>query len=369
MISRLAGNHKSREIFFWVMGPGLLLAWLALVMSLFFGFRLESELWLGMAIWSAVSALVFTLRLHMGVYVVKRLLEAAVTIFVIASITFVLLRVLPGGPFDQEKALPPDVKAAIERKYHLDQPPVVQYGLFMAGLLKGDLGESYKYIGRNITEILSESLPVSVELGIFSLLVAYIIGIPAGVLAARFHNRWLDHILMALSISGVSLPSFLVAPILILIFCFGLGWFEPALWEGPTFYILPTIVLGTRSAAVIARLTRASVLEVIRSDYIRTGRAKGLGEATLLFKHVLRNSLIPVLSFSGPLVAGIITGSFVVEQIFAIPGIGKHMVLSVSNRDYPLILGTTLVFSVLLVLCNLMVDLLYAYVDPRIKFS
>lgn len=351
------------------MGPGLALLWLVLIIANFFAIEFHSEVWWGTAGLSLAAMIFFMIKQHMTLYVFKRLVEATVTIWVIASFTFLLLRVLPGGPFDSEKALPAEVKAAIERKYKLDQPVFNQYISYLGGLVRGDLGESYKYLGRNISEIILESLPASVQLGVFSLLLAYAIGVPFGVIAARFHNSWFDHALMMLAISGVSLPSFLVAPILILFFCFSLGWFEPALWEGPTYYVLPTLVLGTRSAAVIARLVRASVLEVIRSDYIRTGRAKGLSETALLFKHVLRNSLIPVLTFSGPLVAGIITGSFVVEQIFAVPGIGKHMVLSVSNRDYPLILGTTLVFSVILILCNLIVDLLYAYVDPRIKLS
>lgn len=358
-----------KERLIWAMGPGLGLAWLFLVLLTFFDISVATTVWWGMTLVSLGAALFYTFDQGMTLYVIKRLIEALITIWVIASATFLLLRVLPGGPFDSEKALLPEIKAAIERKYKLDAPLHEQYVTYLTNLVHGDLGQSYKYLGRNISEIIVESIPASVQLGVYSLLLAYLIGIPVGVLAARFHNRWLDHILMALAISGVSLPSFLVAPILILLFCFGLGWFEPALWDGPSYYVLPTIVLGTRSAAVIARLTRASVLEVIRSDYIRTGRAKGLSEGILLFKHVLRNSLIPVLTFSGPLVAGIITGSFVVEQIFAVPGIGKHMVLSVSNRDYPLILGTTLVFSVLLVLCNLIVDLLYAYVDPRIKLS
>ena len=349
------------------MGPGLAITWFLLVVMSFFDMGVPAALWWGMAAVTFGSIVFYTIVKGMSVYVLKRLGEAAVTIWVIATATFLLLRVLPGGPFDSEKALLPEIKAAIERKYKLDAPLLEQYVSYLGNIARGDLGESYKYLGRNISEIIGESLPASLQLGIYSLVLAYVIGIPAGVIAARFHNRWLDHALMALAISGVSLPSFLIAPILILIFCFGLGWFEPALWQGPEYYILPTIVLGTRSAAVIARLVRASVLEVIRSDYIRTGRAKGLSERALLFKHVLRNSLIPVLTFSGPLVAGIITGSFVVEQIFAVPGIGKHMVMSVSNRDYPLILGTTLVFSVILVLCNLIVDLLYAYVDPRIK--
>lgn len=358
-------NERLNFIFGWP----LAFLWLALVVGTFFDLAIPSLAWWVAATYTLIGFVWHTVRYGMLAYVGKRLIESLVTVAVIATATFLLLRILPGGPFDSEKALPPEIKAAIEKKYQLDQPVLVQYGNFMVGLVQGDLGESYKYLGRNISEILAESLPASVQLGVYALILAYLIGIPFGVLAARFHNRWPDHLLMALAISGVSVPSFLVAPILILIFCFGLGWFEPALWDGPAFYILPTWVLGTRAAAVIARLVRASVLEVIKADYIRTGRAKGLSETTLLFKHVLRNSLIPVLTFSGPLIAGIITGSFVVEQIFAIPGIGKHMVLSVSNRDYPLILGTTLVFSVILVVCNLVVDLLYAYVDPRIKLN
>jgi oligopeptide transport system permease protein len=239
----------------------------------------------------------------------------------------------------------------------------------MSGLMRGDLGESYKYIGRNISEIVAETFPVSLQLGVYCLILAFAIGIPAGVIAASHHNRWEDGLTMMLAISGVALPTFLVAPLLILFFSIYLGWLPPALWDGPSYYILPVIVLGVRPAAIIARLTRASMLEVIKSDYIRTARAKGLSEGTVLYKHVLKNSLIPVLTFAGPLAAGVITGSFVVEAIFAIPGMGKHLVSSVTNRDYPLILATTLVFSAILVLANLIVDILYSYFDPRIKLS
>lgn len=347
--------------------PTAALVWIGLIVATFFDVDIPSWVWWTATGLTAAGAIYYTVRNGLSIYVGKRLIEALITCWVIATATFLLLRVVPGGPFDTEKALPPEIKASIEAKYNLNAPLLTQYGDYLAGLVRGDLGESYKYLGRNITDIILETLPISVQLGVYSLLISYLIGIPFGVLAGYYHNKWMDHVLMVLAISGVSLPSFLVAPILILIFCFGLGWLEPALWNGPSFYILPTIVLGTRSAAVIARLTRASVLEVIRSDFIRTGRAKGLSETTLLFKHVLKNSLIPVLTFSGPLIAGIITGSFVVEQIFAVPGIGRHLVLSVSNRDYPMILGTTLVFSIILVLCNLLTDLLYAYVDPRIK--
>jgi oligopeptide transport system permease protein len=230
-----------------------------------------------------------------------------------------------------------------------------------------DLGESYKYIGRDITSIITETLPNSVQLGVYALIVSYVLGITMGVLAGWKRGSWLDFSAMFMAISGVSLPSFLMAPIFIMVFSWWLGWLEPALWEGPTYYILPTLVLGTRPAAVIARLTRASVLDVVHSDYIRTAKAKGLDARSILFKHVLRNSLIPVLTLSGPLAAAILTGSFVIEQIFAIPGVAKHLVLSVTNRDYPLILGTTLLFSVLLVVANLVTDLVIAVVDPRVK--
>lgn len=302
-------------------------------------------------------------------YVLKRLGQTVFVLWVIASLTFVLLRILPGGPFDAEKALPPEVKASIEAKYKLNDPLPKQYADYMLGLISGDLGESYKYIGRGVTEIVAESFPASFQLGVFSLILAFLIGIPAGVYAASKHNTWMDSGIMILAVSSVSLPSFLVAAVMILIFAFHLDWLPVALWDGPQYYILPVFVLGMRPAAIIARLTRASVLDVIRSDYIRTARAKGLAQHEILFKHVLKNSLIPVLTFAGPLTAGILSGSFVIEHIFNVPGIGKHFIESVSNRDYPLVLALTLMFSFMLVIANLIVDLLYTYFDPRIKLT
>ncbi len=352
-----------------VLGPLLILSLAVTLFLSFFNFEISKWLvYLDIAL-VAFSFIYYTLAQHLTKYVFKRVIEALVTLWVIASLTFFALRLMPGGPFDQEKALPPEVKANIEAKYQLNAPLYEQYFNYIGGLLVGDLGESYKYLGRNISEIIAETLPVSVQLGVYSLILAFLIGIPAGVYSASKHNTAIDGLTMMFAISGVALPSFLIAPIVIWIFSFHLGWFEPALWEGPLYYILPVIVLGTRPAAVIARLTRASVLEVIRSDYIRTAKAKGLSNATVLYKHVLKNSLIPVLTYSGPLAAGILTGTFVIEQIFAIPGLGKHLILSVSNRDYPLILGTTFIFSLALVAANLIVDLLYAYFDPRIKLS
>lgn len=327
-----------------------------------FGVALNAFLILGFFLY-------YTIFEGLTFYVFRRLGQATFVLWVIATITFVLLRTIPGGPFDQEKTLAPEVKAAIEAKYNLNAPLYEQYGAYLAGILKGDFGTSYKYFGRNVSEMISESFPNSFQLGMFSLLVSFLIGIPAGVYAASHHNTWKDNTTMILAISSVSLPSFLVAAILITVFAFGLDWLPVALWDGPEYYILPVAVLGLRPAAIIARLTRASVLDVIRSDYIRTARAKGLAESTILYKHVLKNSLIPVLTFAGPLAAGILSGAFVIEHIFNIPGMGKHFIQSVTNRDYPLVLGVTLVFSFLLVISNLIVDILYTYFDPRIKLS
>jgi oligopeptide transport system permease protein len=335
----------------------------------FSGHSIPRALWWIFSVLTLGGFAAFVIQKSLVFFVLRRLGEAVFVVWVIATLTFGLLRVLPGGPFDSEKALPPEIMANLEKKYRLNEPLLVQYVDYMKGIGRGDLGSSYKYVARDVTSIISESLPNSIQLGVYALIISYLIGIPAGLLAGWKRGSALDSSAMFLAISGVSLPSFLMAPIFILLFAKYLGWFEPALWNGPECYILPMVVLGIRPAAVIARLTRASVLEVIHSDYIRTAKSKGLATRDILFKHVLRNSLIPVLSLSGPLVAGILTGSFVIEQIFAIPGVAKHLILSVSNRDYPLILGATLVFSVLLVLANLLTDLIIVMVDPRVKLT
>lgn len=316
-----------------------------------------------------ISAAYVVIKQGLFEYVLKRLGESIIVLWLVVSLTFLLLRFVPGGPFDQEKALAPEIKANIEAKYGLNKPLPVQYLNYLGNLLKGDLGESFKFIGRPITEIIAESLPNSLQLGFYSLILAYIIGIPLGLFAASRHNTWWDTTSMVAAMSGVALPSFLVAPLLILFFCYWLEIFPPALWEGPMYFVLPVITLGVRPAAIIARLTRSSVLDVIHSDYIRTAKAKGLSHRVVLYKHVLKNSLLPVITISGPLVAGLLSGAFVIEVIFAIPGMGKHFVQSVTNRDYPLILGVTIVYAAMLVLMNLIVDLLYAIIDPRINLS
>jgi len=352
-----------------VWGAAVVLMCAIAVCLSFFNFEIPTPLTWAILLLGGGGIAAYTFTQGLTLYVVRRLLEAVFAVWVIATLTFGLLRVLPGGPFDSEKALPPEVLANLEKKYKLNEPLLKQYGDYMKGLVQGDLGQSYKYITRDISSIVIESLPNSVQLGVFALIISYLIGIPMGVFAGWKPGSKLDYSCMTFAISGIALPSFLMAPIFIFIFVKKLDWFEAALWQGPTYYVLPMIILGIRPAAVIARLTRASVLEVIHSDYIRTAKAKGLNAYKILFKHVLRNSLIPVLSLSGPLAAAILTGSFVIEQIFAIPGVAKHLVQSVTNRDYPLILGTTLVFSIILVLANLITDLLTAIVDPRVKMG
>lgn len=358
-----------------IVGWGLVALCLTTIFLDLGDFEIPGVLWWALAGWSLLAASVAVVRGQMFVYVGKRLLEAGFVIWVIATLTFLLLRFLPGGPFDAEKALPPDIKANIEAKYGLDKPMFEQYTTYLVKLTKGDLGESYKYIGRPVSDMITETLPVSFQLGIYSMLLAFVLGIPVGVFAASKHNSWIDNALMIFAISGVALPSFIIGPLLVMVFSFGIpfssmhGLLPPALWESPVYYILPVLTLGLRPAAVIARMTRSSMLDVIQADFVRTAKAKGLANHIVLYKHVLKNSLIPVLTISGPLIAGVLSGSFVIEIVFGIPGMGKHLVQSVTNRDYPLILGLTLVFSAMLVIANLIVDLLYTVVDPRIKLS
>ncbi len=354
-----------------ILGLGALLSVVAcLLVDIFIGPSELRSAVLGTALLVIGVGFVFVvIQKSLFTYVAKRLSESLAVILIIATITFVLLRFLPGGPFDSEKALPPEVKANIEAKYNLNDPLIVQYSNYILGLAQGNLGESYKYIGRTVADIMAAALPVSIQLGTYALFLAFLIGIPLGVFAAANHNTWKDSTMMITAMSGVALPSFLVGPILILIFSSKLDLLPPAMWEGPIYYVLPVVTLGIRPAAIIARLTRSSVLDVIHSDYIRTARAKGLNMQVVLFKHVLRNSLIPVLTVSGPLIANLLSGSFIIEMIFAVPGMGRHFIQSVTNRDYPLIMGATVVYASLLVLANLLVDILYAVVDPRIRLS
>lgn len=305
----------------------------------------------------------------MFAYMIRRLLGAIPTLFLLATLTFFTLRLAPGGPFDSDRAFPPEIQANIEKKYGLDQPVYIQYANWLKDVGRGDFHESFQYIGQPVTSIITDSLPTSMVLGFWSLVFAIVIGIPLGAIAAWKQNSWWDLSAMFLAVSGVSLPSYLVASFLILVFSLWLGWLPPALWEGPSSMILPVITLGLRPLAIIARLTRASMLEVLNADFIRTAYGKGLGDMSVIFKHALKNSLIPVLTTLGPLSANLVTGSFLVEIVFQIPGMGKHFVAAVINRDYPLVMGVTLVYGAILVISNLLVDLAYAWADPRIRLS
>jgi len=302
-------------------------------------------------------------------YALVRLAQGIPVLLIVASVTFALLRFLPGGPFDREKALPPEILRNIEARYHLDEPVFKQYLRYLADLARGDLGPSYKYVGRDVVQILREAFPVSVKLGVAALALACVGGICAGLVAAMYRGSGLDRGLMLLALLGVSVPSFVLGAALVLGVGLWLGWLPAALWEGPLYAVLPAITLAALPTAYIAQLTRTSVIDVIDLDHVRTARAKGLSELRVHLRHVLRNALLAVVTYFGPLLAVLLTGSFVVEQIFAIPGIGRFFVTAVTNRDYPLVLGVTLLYGLLVVLANLAVDLLYAWLDPRIRLG
>lgn len=300
-------------------------------------------------------------------FLLTRLFHALAVLWVVVTLTFVLMRITPGGPFDRERRLPPEVLANIAAKYHLDEPWLKQYSRYLTGILKGDLGPSYKYLERNVSDIVFDTFPISALLGILALAFALIVSFPIGLCAAYYHNSWIDRWCMFLATLGTSLPHFILGALLIWLFSIQLGWLQAGRWENITSAVLPTITLGGAPAAYLSYLLRSTLLETLGEDFIRTARAKGLKEITVLFKHALNNSLIPTLTVLGPLSAALITGSFVVEYIFAIPGMGRFFITAVTDRDYPLIMGVTLVYTVLLVCANLLVDLCYSIVDPRIK--
>ncbi|MBS1983360.1 MAG: ABC transporter permease [Bdellovibrionales bacterium] len=300
----------------------------------------------------------------------KLIASALLTLLAISLLTFLLMKLVPGGPFDGDKAVPPEVLAALNAKFRLDLPWYDQFGLYMRDLvLHFDMGPSIKFIGRSVNDIVAESFPVSFELGMYALALAVVLGVSMGIMAAAFRGTTLDFTAMLVAISGVSLPSFLVAALAILVFAQTLGWFPAALWDGPEHKVLPAIVLGLRPAAILARMTRSSVLEVLYLDYVRTARAKGLHPLRVLLVHVLRNALLPVLTVLGPLSATVLTGSFVIEYVFSIPGLASHFIQAVNNRDYPLVMGVTILYAAMLVFVNLVIDMLYTLVDPRIRLA
>lgn len=302
-------------------------------------------------------------------FIVRRVFWLVVTLFVIATCSFFLIRFTPGGPFDRERNLPPAIERNIRARYHLDEPLIKQYALYLGHLAHGDLGPSFKYVDRSVNEIIRDSFPVSLTLGAFALMIALLVGVPAGTVAAVWRNRWPDHLLMAMALAGIAMPSFVLAVLLLAVFCFGLHALPVAGWGTPAHMVLPGLTLAAPFAAYLARLMRGSMLETLNQDYMSTARAKGLSVPAAVFRHALKNAILPVVTFLGPATAGILTGSLVVERIFAVPGIGAHFVNSALNRDYTLALGTVLLYSVLLMVLNLAVDIAYAYVDPRVKLE
>lgn len=301
-------------------------------------------------------------------FIGSRLLQAVPVILVVITATFFLVRMAPGGPFDSEKAVIPEVKAALEAQYRLDQPLASQYFAYLGDLASGDFGPSFKYPGRSVNELIAAGLPVTAELGFYALLVATFIGGLTGVLASLKPNTAQDYVPMALAMLGICMPTFLLGPLLVLLFGIRLEWLPVSGWgDLPGDKILPSLTLGVAYAAYIARLSRAGMLEVLSQDYIRTARAKGLPEWQVVTRHALRGGLLPVVTFLGPAFAGLLAGSFVVESIFQIPGLGRFYVQAAFNRDYTMILGTTVFLSTLIVLFNLLSDVLAAWLNPRLR--
>jgi oligopeptide transport system permease protein len=302
-------------------------------------------------------------------YVLRRLLLFVPTLWAIATLTFLLVRLAPGGPFNAERDIPPAAREQLTRKYGLDRPLGEQYVAFLAHAARLDFGPSYKFPARQVREIIVQGFRVSAELGGWALLVALLAGIPLGTIAALRQNRAADGAVMAIALGGVSVPNFVLGPLLVLVFSLGLYWLPPALWEGPQSRVLPVLTLSAAYVAYVARLTRVGLLEVLRQDFVRTARAKGLPERLVVLKHALRLGLLPVVSYLGPATAAVITGSLVVEQVFAVPGLGRSLVYGAFNRDYTLVTGVVLFYAVFLLILNLLVDLAYAWLDPRVELS
>ncbi len=300
-------------------------------------------------------------------FILRRLLLFIPTLWAIGTLTFFMMRLAPGGPFLSEREIPAAAKEQLMKVYGLDQPLPKQYLTFLGNAARLDFGPSYKYPARQVREIIAESLPVSLELGAWALGLSILIGVPIGVLAAVRQNTALDTASMAAALAGVSIPNFVLGPVLVLVLALTVYWLPPALWQGPESRVLPVLTLSTAYIAYIARLTRAGMLEELRQDFIRTAHAKGLSEGVVVFKHALKLGILPVVSYLGPAAARVIMGSIVVETIFSIPGLGRHLVTAAFNRDYTLVLGVVLFYAAFLMVLNLLVDLMYPKLDPRVE--
>ena len=301
-------------------------------------------------------------------YVLRRLLWMVPTIWIVATIAFLLMRAAPGGPFDAERKLPPSIEKNVKAKYHYDEPLCMQYLRYMGGLLHLDLGPSLKLQGRSVNEIVLQALPYSLTLGGLALALALFLGVLFGTVAAVHQNGAIDYAVMVVALAGISIPTFVIGPLLIVVFVFVLKLLPVAQWGGPTHLVMPVITLAAPFTAYIARLMRAGMLDVLNQPFIRAARAKGVGEAGIIYSHALKVAILPVVTFLGPPSAQILTGSVVVEKIFNLPGLGRFFVNSAFNRDHTVALGVALLYCVMLLMFNLLVDIAYAYLDPRIRY-
>jgi oligopeptide transport system permease protein len=302
-------------------------------------------------------------------YAIRRVLQAIPTLLLIVAAAFFLMRAAPGGPFDEERALPPEIEANLQAAYGLDQPVMVQFARYLGGLLRGDLGPSFRMKDFSVAELIGRGLPVTLGIGAAALLLGIGLGIPLGLVAGLRQNGWADHAVMSVALVGIAVPSFVVAPVLALVFGLHLGWLPVAGWEpgSAQHMVLPVVTLALPLVAYLARLTRGSLLEVLQAPFIRTARAKGLGPGLILRRHALKPTLLPVVSFLGPAAAALLTGSLVVEQVFGLPGVGRYFVQGAINRDYTLVMGMVVFYASLILLLNLAVDLVYGWLDPRIR--
>lgn len=300
-------------------------------------------------------------------YIIKRFFMMILTVLLIATLTFFLMHAIPGSPFDDDRTSNPTIQENLEKYYKLDQPLPVQYANYLKAIVTFDFGPSIKKPNDSVNSLLARGFPISFELGIITILVAVLSGVTLGTLAALRHNGIIDYLAMTFAVIGISIPNFILATLLIQIFAGELKWLPAATWQSPLHMILPTLALATGPMAIIARLTRSSMLEVLTQDYIKMARAKGLKPSRIIIRHALRNAMMPVVTIMGTMLAGILTGTFVIERIFAIPGMGKYFVESINNRDYPVIMGSTVFYSAFLVFMLFLVDIVYGILDPRIK--
>jgi len=302
-------------------------------------------------------------------FALKRVLGAIPTLLVLIALAFFLIKVAPGGPFDTDRRIPPEIEANLQAAYNLDEPLYKQFGLYLGGLLKGDFGPSFQYRDYTVTELIATGFPVSLRLGGLAMLLAFFVGVAVGTIAALKQNSFTDHAAMAVAMTGISIPNFVMAPLLVLLFAVTLKWLPAGGLGDWRNFVLPVVALALPQIAYIARLTRGSMIEVLRADFIRTARAQGLPQRAVIIRHALKPALLPVISYLGPATAAIITGSVVIEQIFGVPGLGRFFVQGALNRDYTLVMGVVVFYGVLIIVFNLIVDLVYGWLDPRVQYQ